>query len=337
MSKAILALAVGAAMLAGSLSANAAPIDLKISVPSVPSDIHTQALKMFKTDLEKAAPGQFNVEIYDSGSLFKQGADTDAVERGNLQMTYLSFQLIADQLPQYGLLTMPYLFRSAQHYDDFMKSKLGDQFKADVEQAMNIRLLAPCYLGTRELNLRKQMKVDTPDDLKGVKMRMPDSDAWLFMGKALGANPVPMPFGDVYLGLQTGTIDAQDNPLPTDYAAKFYEVTKQITMTKHLVDAINLVIGADVWNKLDDSQKAAVQNAADAACKWNDTKRKAEEDKLVDFFKSKGLAVTNPDISAFREHVQKYYLDSDRSKQWTSGWVDQINAMAPKADASKKN
>ena len=107
---------------------------------------------------------------------------------------------------------------------------------------MDVTLLSPIYLGTRQVNLREVRNVKTPADLKGVKLRMPGSKEWLFLGEALGATATPLAFGEVYLGLKTGTIDGQDNPLPTVRAAKFYEVTKQLVLTSHLVDGIFMPI-----------------------------------------------------------------------------------------------
>ena len=278
-------------------------LELKYTVPSVPTDLHTQAMKVFADKLEELAPGRFDIQLYDSGSLFAQGADLDALQRGNAEMTYVSFQLIADNIPEYGLLTAGYLFQSPDHY-------------------------RACYLGTRQVNLRTARDVQTPADLAGIKLRMPSSDAWLFLGQALGANPTPLPFGEVYLGLQSGTIDAQDNPLPSVEAAKFYEVTQQIVMTSHLVDGINVAVNNETWDQLTDEEKAAMTEAAVASCDWNNSERIADEERLVAFFEEQGLQVTTPDVEAFRSHVQDFYLTSDRAASWPEGGVEQINALA---------
>ena len=303
-------------------------LELKYTVPSVPTDLHTQAMKVFADKLEELSPGRYDIQLYDSGSLFAQGADLDALQRGNAEMTYVSYQLIADAIPEYGLLTAGYLFQSPQHYRAFLASDIGTEFKQRVSEEMGIQLLDACYLGTRQINLREARDVQTPDDLAGVKLRMPSSDAWLFLGQALGANPTPLPFGEVYLGLQAGTIDGQDNPLPSVEAAKFYEVTKQIVLTSHLVDAINVAVNNQTWEQLSDEEKTALTAAAVASCDWNNEKRTADEERLVSFFEEKGLQVTTPDVEAFRTHVQDYYLNSDRAASWPEGWIDQINALA---------
>ncbi|UYN98078.1 MAG: sialic acid TRAP transporter substrate-binding protein SiaP [Devosia sp.] len=303
-------------------------LEIKYTVPSVPTDLHTQAMKVFADKLEELVPGRFDIQLYDSGSLFAQGADLDALQRGNAEMTYVSYQLIADAIPEYGLLTAGYLFQNPQHYRAFLGSDIGAEFKQRVSDDMGIQLLDACYLGTRQVNLRTARDVQTPDDLAGVKLRMPSSDAWLFLGQALGANPTPLPFGEVYLGLQSGTIDGQDNPLPSVEAAKFYEVTEQIVLTSHLVDAINVAVNNQTWEQLTDDEKAAMTEAAIASCDWNNEKRVADEERLVSFFEEQGLTVTTPDVDAFRSHVQDFYLNSDRAAAWPEGWIEQINALA---------
>lgn len=303
-------------------------LELKYTVPSVPTDLHTQAMKVFADKLEELSPGRFDIQLYDSGSLFAQGADLDALQRGNAEMTYVSYQLIADAIPEYGLLTAGYLFQSPEHYRAFLASDIGAEFKQRVSDEMGIQLLDACYLGTRQVNLREARDVKTPADLAGVKLRMPSSDAWLFLGQALGANPTPLPFGEVYLGLQAGTIDGQDNPLPSVEAAKFYEVTKQIVLTSHLVDAINVAVNNQTWEQLTGEEKTAMTEAAVASCDWNNEKRSADEARLVSFFEEKGLTITTPDVDAFRSQVQEFYLSSDRAASWPEGWIEKINALA---------
>jgi TRAP-type C4-dicarboxylate transport system substrate-binding protein len=175
------------------------------------------------------------------------------------------------------------------------------------------------------VNLRETRNVKVPADLKGVKLRMPASKEWLFLGEALGATATPLAFGEVYLGLKTGTIDGQDNPLPTVRAAKFYEVTKQLVLTNHLVDGIFIAISNKTWNALTPAQKDSVKAAAQAAAQYNNENRIKEEAQIVDFFKQQGLQVTTPDVDAFRKSVQDTYGKSDYAKVWPTGLLERIN------------
>lgn len=317
--------AVGLAAATPAFAADA--ITLRISTPAVESDWHAKMLTVFKDELEKTAPGEFDVEIHLNATLFKQGTEPAAMQRGNLDMAMISAQDIAKQIPAWSVFTAGYLIRDPAHQKKVFRGDIGAEFYGMVEEEMGIHILDVGYLGTRQLNLRTDKDIQTPDDLAGTKLRMPGSDAWQFLGTALGASPVSIAFGEVYTALQTGVVDGQDNPLPTDKAAKFYEVTKQIVLTAHLVDAVFLSMSGESWEKLSDSQKEAVTAAAQQATAYNDEMRIKDEAELISFFEGEGLKVYEPNKDAFRERVQKMYLESDFAADWPEGTVDRINAV----------
>jgi TRAP-type C4-dicarboxylate transport system substrate-binding protein len=156
---------------------------------------------------------------------------------------------------------------------------------------------------------------------------MPGTEAWLFLGTALGANPLPLAFTEVYTALQTGAIDGQDNPLPTNRDSKFYEVTKQIVLTSHLVDQNYVAFSKRVWDRLTPAQQATVQKASDDAAELGRRRQLALESELEAFFKEKGLKVYTPNVEAFRTRVQKMYLESKFAKDWPPGMVEKVNAV----------
>lgn len=299
---------------------------LRVSTPAVPDDWHAKMWTVFKDSLEKSAPGEFDVQINLNASLFKQGTEPAAMARGNLELTSISAFDIAKLVPEFSVFTAGYIVRDPDHQQKVFSGPIGtDMFKL-VSEKMDVTPLATVYLGTRQVNLREARNVKTPADLKGVKLRMPGSKEWLFLGEALGATPTPLAFGEVYLGLKTGTIDGQDNPLPSVRAAKFYEVTKQIVMTSHLVDGIFIAISNKAWNAMSAVHKQKVKAAAAAASSYNNENRIKEEGQLVEFFRKEGLQVTTPDVEAFRKSVQATYQNSDYAKVWSKGLLERINA-----------
>ena len=163
--------------------------------------------------------------------------------------------------------------------------------------------------------------------MAGIKLRMPGGDAWQFLGEALGANPTPMAYAEVYTGLQTGAIDGQDNPLPNVENMKFYEVMSQIVLTSHLVGYDLLSVSKKVWDDMGAEKQATFQAAADKAIDFSTEKHLAREKELAESFKSKGLNIYEPDVAAFRKHVQDKYLASEQAKAWPAGMVDKINAL----------
>jgi TRAP-type C4-dicarboxylate transport system substrate-binding protein len=183
------------------------------------------------------------------------------------------------------------------------------------------------YLGRRQVNLRTEKEIRTPADLAGVKLRMPNTEAWLFLGTALGANPVPLAFTEIYTALQSGAVDGQDNPLPTVRDSRFYEVTKQIVLTSHLVDQNYVAFSKRVWDRFTPAQQATLQKASDDAAERGRQRQLALETELEAFLKEKGLKVYAPDVDAFRKKVQADYLASKFAKDWPAGMVEKVNAV----------
>jgi TRAP-type C4-dicarboxylate transport system substrate-binding protein len=163
--------------------------------------------------------------------------------------------------------------------------------------------------------------------MAGIKLRMPGGDAWQFLGTALGANPTPMAYAEVYTGLQTGAIDGQDNPLPNVENMKFYEVMSQIVLTGHLVGYDLLTISKTAWDAMTPEQQEKLQAAATAAIDWSQAEHLNMEGTLAESFKERGLKIYTPDVAAFRDYAQKMYLESDLAKSWPAGLLDQINGL----------
>ncbi len=265
-----------------------------------------------------------------NGTMFAQGTELDAISRGNLEMSITSAQELAQFFPEFSIFTAGYVHQDAAHQVAVFNDPLMDPFKAKAEDELGVKLLSVMYLGRRQVNLRQtkdELTVKTPADLAGVNLRMPGTDAWQFLGKALGAAPTPMAFSEVYTALSTGAVDGQDNPLPTVVDAKFYEVSNQIVLTSHLVDLNYIAIGKGTWDSMSADQQATVQAAADAASESGRQKQLEKEVSLVSFLEEQGMSVYEPDLEAFRTQVQSMYLESEFAATWPEGVLDKINAL----------
>ncbi|MEM1048474.1 MAG: sialic acid TRAP transporter substrate-binding protein SiaP [Pseudomonadota bacterium] len=299
-------------------------ITLRMSTPATETDFRSQGLATIFADGVKDFA---TYQPHYNDTLFKQGTELVAIARGNLEMSITSAQELAKLIPEWSIFTAGYLMRDPEHQRKVFASDIGKEMFQLAEDKLGVKLLTVVYFGTRQLNLRIDKEINTPADLEGVNLRMPGTDAWQFLGRALGANPTPMAFTEVYTGLQTGAIDGQDNPLPTNRDKKFYEVTKQIVLTGHLVDMNFFAFSKEVWDKLTSDQQATVMKAANDAAAWTTEQIVENETKLADFFKEQGLKVYTPDVAAFRERAQKMYLESDFSKDWPDGLLERINAV----------
>lgn len=277
-----------------------------------------------------AVSGFASYEPSYNATLFEQGTELEAIASGNLEMAFASAQELAQYIPDFSIFTAGYVHQSAEHQLAVFADPLMDSFKQKAEDELGLKLLSVIYLGRRQVNLRQskdELTVMTPDDLAGVNLRMPGTDAWQFLGAALGASPTPMAFSEVYTGLQTGAVDGQDNPLPTVVDKRLYEVTSQIALTSHLVDLNYAAVSVELWNSLTAEQQATLQKAADDAAALGRQRQLQLESELVAFLQEQGLDVYEPDVNAFREAVQAAYKDSDFAKDWPAGVLDKINAL----------
>jgi len=265
-----------------------------------------------------------------NGTMFAQGTELDAISRGNLTMSITSAQELAQFFPEFSVFATGYVHQDAAHQVRVFNDPLMDPFKETVENELGVKLLSVMYLGKRHVNLRQcrdEVDVKTPADLAGLNVRMPGTDAWQFLGAALGFSPTPLAFSEVYTALSTGAVDGQDNPLPTVVNSKLYEVTCQIALTSHLVDLNYIAFSKETWDGLSVDQQLAVQRAADATASWARLKQLDMENNLADFIRSQGVDVYTPDVEAFRSHVQAVYADSDYVNDFPEGVLERINAL----------
>lgn len=322
---ALLGFAALALLALGTLPAEA-EIKINFSTAAPPKDFLSQSMDVFKKTLEASAPGQFDVENHFASSLFKQGTEVPALQRGTLEMSTMTTFEVAQQMPEFGFFNRAYLFRDFDHMIKVMRGPIGAAYAKAVAVKMGIEILDIAYLGTRTVALREKRDVKTPADMAGLKFRMPAGPDWLVLGRVLGVQATPMAMPEVYLALKTGTIDGQENPLTIFRAAKFYEVSQQVVLTQHMVQPVFYALATRVWNKLDAGQKKKIKEAARIATDFNNSKRLADEAQVVDFVKSKGLAVSKIDLTPFRQNAAKIYATLPEAKKWDKAMMDKVLA-----------
>jgi TRAP-type transport system periplasmic protein len=318
-------LAAGGSMLAlGALPrAHAqAKTKLRFSCAFTEQDLRAEAYKAFAAAIKDS----YDFEPYWANTLFKQGTELVALQRGNLEMANLAPQDISKQVPAWSLMTSAYLFRDADHMKKTFKSDVGREFVKMARDQLGIQIITPVYFGSRHVNLKPDRTIRTPADLAGIKLRMPPGEFWQFLGESIGVNPTPVAFAEVYTALQTGAIDGQDNPLVLSKLMKFYEVTTQFVLTGHVVGYDVMAISSKIWDAMAPAQQAKFQSAAEKAIDDYTAKLNAQEKDVIEFFKSEGKKVYTPDVNAFRTYAQKKYLDK-YSQDWPKGALERINAL----------
>ena len=303
------------------------PQKIIVTLTAVNTDTHAKAMMEFEKYVEEASAGNIQVEVYTDAVLFTQEEEVVAVAGNDAQMSLISASWLTSGSPWVGMFAAGYTFKSYDHMTAVLNGEIGKAAFAKIGEEQGVLPLGAWYLGSRQISLSEDKAITTPADLNGINLRMPNSDAWIELGKAIGANPTPISFSELYLALQTGVVDGQDNPLPTVESAKFYEVQKSITITNHLVDSVWPAINVDFWNGLTEAQQQIVLDGVDAGRKFCDETNLGREAELVEFFKEKGVSVYEADLDAFAEHVQAYYLESPTSADWDLELLEQVKAL----------
>lgn len=313
------ALALGA--LAG--AADAQTRTVRFSHAGPPPDFLNQGTEHFAAIVNAAGVG-LNVEVFPASSLFRQGTEVPAIQRGNLEMSVMTTFEVAAQMPDWGFLNRAYLFRDYDHMMSVMTGPLGQELVREVAERMDIEILAVAYLGTRQLNLRNARDVRGPEDLRGIKLRMPATPEWLLLGETLGVEPTPMAMPEVYLALQTGGVDGQENPLTITNAAKYHEVTEQVVLTAHLVQPVFYAISKPFFDSLTAEQQQVLRAAALEGSALGNTGR-VEDEKVVAvrFANELGMRVDDIDLAPFRSHADAVYDRAPLARDWNRDRMEQ--------------
>ena len=299
---------------------------LRFSTAAPPADFLSRSMQQFKAELEKSAP-EFDVQLHYASSLFRQGTEVPAMQRGNLEMSTMTTFEVAQQVPELGFFNRAYLFRDYDHAYKTLTGPVGKRYADLVAQKMDLLILAPTYLGTRQVALRTAREVKAPADLAGLKLRMPGGPDWLLLAQSIGATPTPMGMPEVYVSLQTGTIDGQENPPTIFSAAKFHEVSRQMVLTSHLVQPIFYAVAKPYFDKLKPDQQKKLREAAVRGAKWNDDNRLNDEKTVIEGLAAKGLTVSRPDLAPFRANADKVYASAEAAKAWDHKLMEEAMAV----------
>ena len=303
---------------------------ITIKIRTSENEEHGQGvfLSTFKNELEKLSNGSIEVQTYFNDSLYTADGAIPALVSGELEMNIVSFQQTADYLPSVAMLGSTYMFKNYDHVRKVFDSEIGDSIAQDIKNAAGYIPVAYIYNGSRQLNLKTKDPITKPEELNSTILRMPNTEAWIAVGESLGAKVAPLAYSEVYTALQTGTIDAQDNPMPAVKTMKFYEVTDQLCLTYHVIDIVMPSMNAKLWDSLTDEQHTWIKQAAKVAQEACDNTQLGLENNLIDFFKQEGLVITNPDIEAFSTYAHKYYEDNNLMSTWDMDLYNKIQELA---------
>ncbi|MDK2784545.1 MAG: hypothetical protein PWQ41_1297 [Bacillota bacterium] len=288
----------------GSNGQTAKKVVMNLATPDPDSSSITVAAKEFAKVVGEKSNGSIEIKVSPNGSLY--GGDPAAAVKqlgaGSLDMLVLSTSLYANFEPRFAAISVPYLFNDTKQLEDYLNSDLGKTLLQSLEP-LGIKGLGFWTRSFRQMTNSKR-PITGPQDLKGLRFRVPNNPLWVEFFKAAGAAPTPMAFGEVYNALQLKTIDGQENPIDIPMSAKFYEVQKYLTISNHMADAWVVGINAKKFAGLTSEQQQALTEAAKEIQAWK-AKYDADQDaKAVEFLKSKGMQ-----INTLTAEQQKAFAD----------------------------
>jgi tripartite ATP-independent transporter DctP family solute receptor len=292
---------------AAALAAGAAPASAQTKlkwahVYETSEPYHTESV-WAAGEIKKRTNGKFDIQVFPASSLGKETDINQGMQLGTVDMIISGPSFAARSYPRLGIAYYPFIFRDGDHLLAYSKSDVFKEMIDGFRAKTGIQILAYTYYGARHTTSQKPF-TDCAG-MKGLKIRVPDVPAYTATPKACGANPTPIAFAEVYLALQNGTVDAQENPLTTIEAKKFYEVQKHIMLTGHIVDGLTTQVAPHVWNALSDADKKIFTEVALEAAARASAQIKKREGELVDEFKKKGLGVHQVDRKSFVDAVLK--------------------------------
>ena len=275
-------------------------------------------------EIKKRTAGRYEMQVFPASSLGKETDINQGLTLGTVDVIYTGQLFAARTHPPLAIGGAPFMFRDYKHWKSYVESPLFWDLADGYYKKGGNKPVAVTYYGVRHTTANKA--INKPDDMKGLKIRVPDAPLYTMFPRGTGANPTPIAFAEVYLALQSKTVDAQENPLPTIEAKKFYEVQSHINLTGHITEMLITIVAGGVWNKLSDADKKSFEAVFREAGAKATEEIVASENKLVDEFVTKyKKIVVRTDRKPFQDALTKLHLGPDAT--WDKATYDKLQAL----------
>jgi len=308
---------------AGFCGAASAQTKLKWAhVYEVNEPYHTEAL-WAADEIKKRTNGKYEIGVFPASQLGNENQINEGLGLGTVDMIYTGVAFAGSIHKSIAITNAPFVLRDFDHFMAYRASPLFRDIAKGYEDKTKHKVITLTYYGQRMVTANKEIK--KPEDMKGMKLRVPPAPLFLMFTKSVGANATPIAFAEVYLALQQKTVDGQENPLPTIMAKKFYEVQSHIILSGHITESLLTIVGSHVWPKLNDAEKKIFQDVLTEAADKATKQIRDSEQKLADEFRKLNKTVIEPDRAAFRAAALP--LHNDGSGGWSKAEYDALQAL----------
>ncbi len=291
-------------------------------VYEVAEPYHTEALWAAE-EIKKRTNGKYEIGVFPASQLGNENQINEGLGLGTVDMIYTGVAFAGSIHKSIAITNAPFVLRDFDHFMAYRASPLFRDIAKGYEDKTKHKVITLTYYGQRMVTANKA--INKPEDMKGMKLRVPPAPLFLMFTKSVGANATPIAFAEVYLALQQGTVDGQENPLPTIMAKKFYEVQSHIILSGHITESLLTIVGSHVWPKLSDAEKKIFEEVLSEAASKATRQIRESEQKLADEFRKLGKTVIEPDRAAFRAAALP--LHNDGSGGWSTAEYDALQAL----------
>lgn len=274
--------------------------------------------------IEERTEGRYSVEVFSDSQLGSESQLSEGLTLGTVDMAYLGALFASRSYGPIAIAEAPYMLRDMDHWEAYFTSDLFEEHKEGFSEATGHQVLAPTYYGARHVT--SNTRIETPEDMQGLRIRVPDAPLYTLFPRAVGASPTPIAFAEVYLALQQGVVGAQENPLPTILAQRFYEVQQYISLTGHIRNSLLTVASGAVWDGMSEEDQEIFRDAfSEAALKASQDIRDSEAALVQEFRDMDGTEIIEVDVSRFLEVVQPHLTGDDAT--WSDEDFERIQAL----------
>ena len=285
---------------------------------------HTCAVQI-ADQIGKRTDGRFEIAVFPNSALGNEEEMHEGLSFGTVNMVFGGTTFLAATYPPLGLEPSPFAFRNYEHWKAYSRSDLRRELERGYEETTGNKILGTHYQGFRYVLADKE--INSPADMKDVKIRVPNAPAYLVFPRAVGANPTPIAYAETYLALQQGVVDMVENPVAGIKAMKFYEQRKVINLTRHMLSVVNTVVSGPLWKRLSDTDKKIFTDVATEVSENCSDEIHRLESVLLDEFRKSGIKVNEvDDFAAFEKAVEPYVTDPSKTA-WTKAQYLSLKAI----------
>jgi tripartite ATP-independent transporter DctP family solute receptor len=279
------------------------------------------AVERFAKTVSQKTGGTVEIQLHPGGSLGNERDNLEGVRMGTIQMSFVNPATTVNFEPLMGILDMPFLFRDIEHVHKVLDGPMGDRMAEALRKTSEVRVTT--WLDTLFRVVLTTKPINKLEDFKGLKIRVPESPVYTRIFRLLGANPTPLPWGEIYTALQTKVVEGMESAPDSMYNSKLHEVAKNLAVTRHIYNCTMLVINDKFFQRLSPDVKKAIMDSAKDSSAWLMDVTIKSESEYYDKLKKEGVKITTPDLGPIRAAVEPIHKEYGEKLKATA-LIDQI-------------